>query len=97
MDRSGKKRTLTAEENAESGLAWSPDGKEIWYSAGYGLSGDNILAVDLRGRQRVLYRATGDATLLDVSRDGRMILARQNNEREMRAFRQGDIGEHDLS
>jgi Serine/threonine protein kinase len=48
VDRSGKKRTLTAEENSESGLAWSPDGKEIWYSAGYGLSGDNIFAVDLK-------------------------------------------------
>jgi Tol biopolymer transport system component len=97
VDRSGKKRTLTPEENAESGLAWSPDGKEIWYSAGYGLSGDNIFAVDLRGRRRVLYRATGDASLLDVSRDGRIILARQNNQREMRAFRQGDTGERDLS
>jgi Tol biopolymer transport system component len=97
VDRAGKKKTLTAEENAESGLAWSPDGKELWYSAGYGLSGDNIFAVDLRGRRRVLYRATGDATLLDVSRDGRTILARQNNQREMRGFRQGDTGERDLS
>ncbi len=97
VDRNGKKRTLTAEENAESGLAWSPDGKEIWYSAGYGLSGDNIFAVDLRARQRVLYRATGDATLLDVSRDGRVVLARQNNQREMRALRWGDTQEHDLS
>jgi Tol biopolymer transport system component len=97
VDRAGKKTTLTAEENAESGLSWSPDGKEIWYSAGYGLSGDNIFAVDLKGRQRVLYRATGDATLLDVSRDGRMVLARQNNEREMRAFRHGDKEERDLS
>ncbi len=70
VDRSGKKRTLTPEENAESGLAWSPNGKEIWYSAGYGLSGDNIFAADLRGRRRVLYRATGDASLLDVSREG---------------------------
>jgi WD40 repeat protein len=97
VDRSGKKRTLTSEENAESGLAWSPNGKEIWYSAGYGLSGDNIFAADLRGRRRVLYRATGDASLLDVSREGRIILARQNNQREMRAFRQGDTGERDLS
>src|SRR6266498_3613366 len=97
VDRNGKKRTLTAEENAESGLAWSPDGKEIWYSAGYGLSGDNIFAVDLRARPRVLYRATGDATLLDVSRDGRVVLARQNNQREMRALRRGDTQEHDLS
>jgi Tol biopolymer transport system component len=97
VDRAGKKRTLSPEENAESGLAWSPDGKEIWYSAGYGLSGDNIFAADLRGRRRVLYRATGDASLLDVSREGRIILARQNNQREMRAFRQGDTEERDLS
>ncbi len=97
VDRAGKMKRLTAEENAESGLAWSPDGKELWYSAGYGLSGDNIFAVDLRGRRRVLYRATGDATLLDVSRDGRIILARQSNQREMRSFRQGDTGERDLS
>src|SRR5207302_7834614 len=39
----------------------------------------------------------GDASLLDVSRDGRIIVARQNNQREMRAFRPGETREHDLS
>jgi Tol biopolymer transport system component len=97
VDRSGKKRMQTTEEISESGLVWSPDGKEIWYSAGHGILGDNIFAVDLRGRRRVLYGVTGDASLLDVSRDGQIIVARQNSQREMRVFRRGETGEHDLS
>jgi eukaryotic-like serine/threonine-protein kinase len=97
VDRSGKKRMETAEEDSESGLAWSPDGKEIWYSAGYGLSGSDVFAIDLRRRRRVLYRATGDMTLLDVSRDGRILLARQSNQREMRCLRPGESQERDLS
>ena len=97
VDRSGKKRMQSTEEDSESGLAWSPDGKEIWYSAGYGLSGSDVFAIDLRGRRRVLYRATGDVNLLDVSRDGRILLARQGNQREMRVLRPGEAQERDLS
>ena len=97
VDRSGKTRMRSTEEDSESGLAWSPDGKEVWYSAGYGLSGSDVFAIDLRGRRRVLYRATGDVTLLDVSRDGRTVLARQGNQREMRSLRAGETQERDLS
>jgi len=97
VDRSGKTRMRSTEEDSESGLAWSPDGKEVWYSAGYGLSGSDVFTIDLRGRRRVLYRATGDITLLDVSRDGRTLLARQGNQREMRALRAGETQERDLS
>jgi Tol biopolymer transport system component len=97
VDRSGKKRMQSTEEDSESGLAWSPDGKEIWYSAGYGLSGSDVFAIDLRGRRRVLYRALGDVNLLDVSRGGRILLARQGNQREMRVLRPGEAQERDLS
>jgi Tol biopolymer transport system component len=97
VDRAGKTRMRSTEEDSESGLAWSPNGKEVWYSAGYGLSGSDVFAIDLRGRRRVLYRATGDVTLLDVSRDGRTVLARQGNQREMRSLRAGETQERDLS
>jgi eukaryotic-like serine/threonine-protein kinase len=97
VDRSGKKKMQSTEEDSESGLAWSPNGKEVWYSAGYGLSGSDVFTIDLRGRRRVLYRATGDVTLLDVSRDGRTLLARQGNQREMRSLRVGETQERDLS
>jgi len=97
MDRAGKKRIQSPEEDAQSGLAWSPNGKEVWYSAGTGLSGSDVLAIDLRGRRRVLYRAAGDVNLLDVSRDGRTLLARQSNQREMRCLRPGETQERDLS
>jgi len=97
VDRSGKKAMQSAEESSESGLAWSPDGKDIWYSAGYGLSGSEVFTIDLRGRRRSLYRATGDVTLLDVSRDGRTLLARQGNQREMRCLRPGEAQERELS
>jgi sugar lactone lactonase YvrE len=33
VDLKGNKRTLTPEWEGELGLAWSPDGKEVWFTA----------------------------------------------------------------
>jgi sugar lactone lactonase YvrE len=33
VDLNGNKRTLTPEWSGEYGLAWSPDGSEVWFTA----------------------------------------------------------------
>ena len=58
------------------GLAWAPDGREVWYTAGPTMGARDILAVDLRGRQRVVYRSAGVVSLLDTRPDGRALLHR---------------------
>ena len=79
LDRAGKARTL-AQASDWWNLAWSADGREIWYSApepGVGASRVTALqAVSLSGKRRLLLRFPGLPELQDVSRDGRVLLGR---------------------
>ena len=58
------------------GLAFSRDGQEVWFTMGETWTGRDIVAVDLAGRRRVVYRALTPASLLDVAGDGRALLLR---------------------
>ena len=73
VDLAGKKSTITPVFASASGLAWSPDGAEIWFTAAE-VGGNRVLrAVSPSGRSRVLVTGTGALTLQDVSRDGRVL------------------------
>jgi Tol biopolymer transport system component len=57
------------------GVAWAPGGHEVWYAVVADTSGKecSIMAMDLAGRERLLFRVPGAFTLHDVSRDGRIL------------------------
>jgi Tol biopolymer transport system component len=97
VDRRGRKTTLTPLYTSEEGLAWSASGKEIWFTSGYGLVGDSVYAVTPSGRVRVVYRGLGDLAILDIARDGKVLLSRAINQREMMFGRIGGARERDLS
>ena len=63
VDLAGKKTTLSPEYATSYGLAWSPDGSEIWFTAAD--IGDNraLHAVTLSGKTRILARVSGNLTL----------------------------------
>lgn len=84
VDSNGNKRNLTLEWIAEDGLAWSPDGKEIWFTAAlhYDWARD-LYAVTPRGRQRLLFSAPGALRLEDVSPDGRALLRLRDRRSEV--------------
>ena len=74
-DLAGHVRALTQEWESEAGLAWRPDGKEIWFSAvekGHNL---NLLAVTLSGKIRLLLDLPVGVTLEDIAKDGRVLVA----------------------
>jgi hypothetical protein len=73
VDLDGHARTLTKRWPTSSGLAWSPDGTEVWFSAG-ALSKDAIHAVSLEGNTHELYRGLGNVILQDVAADGRILV-----------------------
>src|SRR5262249_37816636 len=75
IDAAGKKRTLTKEYAAEGGLAWSPDGKEIWFTAAEVGGNRALWAVSLSGVARLLTRVTGNLTLQDAARDGKVLIS----------------------
>jgi len=61
------------------GLAWAPRGDEVWFAAGHAIGSRDVLAVDLSGRQRLVYPSAGVLSLLDISPDGRVLLHRSTD------------------
>jgi DNA-binding winged helix-turn-helix (wHTH) protein/Tol biopolymer transport system component len=80
IDFSGHKRTLTDLWVSMRGLAWDPSGEAIWFSGGEvrggRLSSSAIYRVSLAGKEKEMFRESGELTLHDVSRDGRLLITR---------------------
>jgi len=74
-DLAGHVRVLCSEWESEDGVAWSPDGKEVWFTAAQRGNGRDLLAVNLSGRVRVVFNFPGSLTLQDVASDGRALVS----------------------
>jgi eukaryotic-like serine/threonine-protein kinase len=73
VDRAGKRRDLAAGLNTlDEYLAWSRDGREIYYATGSGLT-----AVDMDGRVRLVRADSTPPFIHDVSPQGLMLLERE--------------------
>jgi eukaryotic-like serine/threonine-protein kinase len=90
-------RVLSAGWSSIVGLAWSASGREVWFTAEDGDGTRALRAVDLRGRHRVVAHAPGRLRLLDISRDGRVLLARDDLRLEAHGLSPGDAEERNLS
>ncbi|MGA2538306.1 MAG: winged helix-turn-helix domain-containing protein [Terracidiphilus sp.] len=97
VDLDGHRRILTATWGSVEGLAWSADGTEIWFSAAKAGSERQIYAVDLSGRQRLIFRAPGGVTLQDIASDGRVLVTRDEERNGMMARALGAATESDVS
>lgn len=99
VDLAGNVRTL-ASVSAWWNLGWSPNGDEIWYAApepGAAPDVSSLQAVTLSGRHRLLLRIPGTLELHDISRDGRVLLARVSGNLEVIGRTRGDSKERRLS
>ncbi|MGA2948847.1 MAG: protein kinase [Candidatus Sulfotelmatobacter sp.] len=97
VDVSGHKTELTREWYGTQGLAWSPDGREVWFTASELGLFHYITAVTLSGKQRLVTRVPGSLVMFDIWRDGRVLLARADRRREVMALSDGATKERDLS
>jgi Tol biopolymer transport system component len=79
IDRSGKRTTVYDGWVRNCGIAWLPGGKEFVFaipdSSG---SYRELYAASRSGNKRLLGRFAGAMTLHDVSRDGRLLFARED-------------------
>ena len=97
VDLAGKKTTLCTGWDSIQGLAWSPKGDEVWFTATRTGGDRGLFAVDPAGKIRTLARVPGELTLLDVSRDGNVLLTRGNDRAGMIGLAPGEAKERDLS
>jgi Tol biopolymer transport system component len=85
VDLSGKKSDLTQRWASALGLAWSPAGEEVWFTATATGFSRSLRGVNLSGKLRELLSAPGTLTLHDAGTSGRALISRD-------ALRAGAIG-----
>jgi serine/threonine protein kinase/Tol biopolymer transport system component len=77
---------------------WTPDGKEIWFTAGLEPGKPTaVYAVDLAGKIRLVAQMPGLLELDDISRDGRVLLAHHTLIDSVWGLSPGDSVERDLT
>lgn len=97
IDLAGKVRELSGNWESEAGVGWSPDGKEVWFSATTKGNNRNLMAVSLKGRVRTLLDLPGGFTLQDVASDGRALVSLNSERLAMAATSPDGTSEQDLS
>jgi Tol biopolymer transport system component len=97
IDLAGNQTTLSSGWGWEYGLAWSPKGNEVWFSAlENGSSNRSLWAVSLSERLRKVLTVPVGFTMQDIAPDGR-ILATIDSERLAMEWSGQDKKVRDLS
>jgi serine/threonine protein kinase/Tol biopolymer transport system component len=97
VDRSGKRRTISEIFPSAQGLAWSPDGSEVWFTAASEGFNRALRAATRSGRGRILAQATGGLTVQDVSRTGRVLAFQEKARQGISVLLPGSDKERDFS
>ncbi|MCM2258118.1 MAG: serine/threonine-protein kinase [Vicinamibacteria bacterium] len=93
----GTKTTLSKGWLSAAGVAWSPDGREVWFTGSRIGMARSLFAVDLAGRERPILSGAGPVTLHDIDREGRVLLTRDDFRREIVARTPASPAERNLS
>ena len=97
LDRSAKQKLSVPGWASIQGVAWSPDGSEVWFTATRSGGTRALYGVTLAGRERVLYRSPTTLTLQDVARDGRVLLTAGEPRQEVHGLLAGSDAPQPLS
>jgi hypothetical protein len=97
LDRTGKRIAATEEWASLDGIAWAPDGREVWFTASSVGADNAVRALSLDGRVRTVLSGMGRLVLHDLAPDGRALLERATLRSEMLFRRAGEPEDSDLS
>ncbi len=62
VDRAGKEIAASTDQTGIEGVAWSPDGREVWFS-----NGPTIFGLDREGHERLVLRGIGRHAMIDTN------------------------------
>jgi Tol biopolymer transport system component/tRNA A-37 threonylcarbamoyl transferase component Bud32 len=97
VDLAGRKKILSDGWNKVWGLAWSPNGKDVWFTAKREGAVLALYAVSLSGKLRIVRSESSSLTLEDISRDGRVLVTRDTDRSEILGRFAGETKVRDLS
>jgi Tol biopolymer transport system component len=97
LDLTGRKQTISGKFTSIQGLAWSADGRQIWFTGARNGGQRNLYAVTPSGRERLLLRLPGALTLRDIARNGSVLLSREDSRTSVEFIGPNDSTPRDLS
>ena len=97
VDRAGHIQVLSTGWEALEGLAWSPSGKEIWFSASEAGEQYCIRAVSVSGKQRTVHCSTASTRILDIAPSGRVLVSAEERQAGMTLVEHGSNHERSLN
>jgi eukaryotic-like serine/threonine-protein kinase len=89
VDAGGAYKRLTEDWLSESGLSWSPSGKEIWFSSATKEQPQQLRAVTRSGKHRVVLSSLSDLLLQDVGKNGTVLLTTVRYSTEIQVGHKG--------
>ena len=96
VDLAGKKTTLSSGYSAERGIAWAPDGREVFFTA-KDTAQPHIYGVSLAGERRVALEGAGWLTIHDIARNGEWLLTRDEIRADLLVLAPGERRERNVS
>ncbi len=96
VDSAGTAHRISEGWASAGGLAWSPDGKEIWFTASRNGLNRSLYAATRNGPVRLVAGIPGNMTLHDISPRGEVVLSR-DTLREVMLLGKEDGEEKDVS
>ena len=97
VDLTGNKKLVSNQWFTIQGVAWAPSGKEVWFTAGRYGTDRTLYAMTLDGKLRIVARLPGALILLDIAKDGRVLLVRADWRRELLGVLANESKQRELS
>ncbi len=97
VDLQGNVNVLSSGWMSARGLAWSPDGREVWFTAFRAEATRTLYAVNLDGNLRPVFQTAGHLIVQDISRQGQVLVVHGNERMRMQCLGPGDIRARDLT
>jgi serine/threonine protein kinase len=97
VDLEGKRKTLSTGYWGLEGIAWSTDGKTVYFSGGTGYADFSIYAASLSGAVRIAAQSAGGIVIHDIAPNGQMIATRDDLNRIMFVRAPGATSDVDMS
>jgi Tol biopolymer transport system component len=91
------RKTLATGFSTVQGLAWRPDGTEIWFTGTAEGNARSLCAVTPAGKMRILHRVPATLTLYDIASDGRVLVEQEDQRASVFALAPGESRERELS
>jgi WD40 repeat protein len=96
-DREGRTETQAGNWDSLQGLAWPPNGREVWFTGTYTGGARALYAMSLAGNVRLMARVPDALRLEDVSRSGQVLLVRDYRHLGIMALAPGAKEPADIS